>query len=234
MSEALIEEHLALYVAEDGGGRLTVDDTQPPILGCKCERTNNENPILYLVQPAIEFCEKYPKYYPIYKALYEKHMASTEIEEGLHSRRCGDRFLIRQSQDNIIAMVIGGWYFKSEYARKVHDFCYHHSWNYNVKDPDKFDFRCQLQGGDVAIIQWCAGFTPTPEDVIWLSAGLSVTRSFNTADLRLKFLELFKKQRPIDKLILSPGVWAHNLRRGPRTGGFFPPGHPFRSFVGGT
>lgn len=217
------KEYLENWVAPDGGGKLNKDDEMSPFgQSCPGPTTKNENPILFLVQTAIEMVKHYPETIFTFKALYEKHMASTEISPGLHSRRCGDSTIRRQSHDNVVAMLIGGWFFQSEYPMKIFKYGRIVGWNYNVLKPGQFDIKSQLQGGDIAIAHYAVGFTPEIWNVIWLATGLAISTTYNLADLRIEFLEAFMKaatsgQVPlIQKVILQTGILIHKMRRGPR------------------
>jgi len=232
-----ITEHLEKWIAPDGGGMLDLDDTAPAHYGCSLDRTKNQNGILYLVHPAFEFVTAHPQFNESYKRAYETHMRSTEIIPGLHSRSCGDRFNIRQSHDNILAMLIGGWLFKSSFADKVFQFLDDHKFNYNVADPYAFDSRCQMQGGDVAIAHYTVNKTPPLWCVWWLAIGLAFTTKWNLADLRVSFLKqvIFKTIPKHQSYIVALGMIAHGLHRGTRQSKFrmfdFKPEHPFVKFL---
>jgi hypothetical protein len=232
-----ITEHLEKFIAPDGGGKLDVSDEGGPLHGCTLNRTINQNGILYLVHPAFEFVSEYPEFKPQYKEAYERHMASTEIESGCHSRICGDRFLIRQSHDNVLAMLIGGWLFDSVYAKRVFDFLKAHNFCYNVADPNAYDVRCQLQGGDMAIAYYATRQAAPLWCVIWLALGLAFTRKWNLADLRISFLKenVFKTIPKKESLILSAGMLLHGIRRGKRSTKYrlfdFSEFHPFVKFL---
>jgi len=232
-----ITEHLEKWIAPDGGGMLDLDDVAAANYGCTLDRTNNQNGILYLVHPAFEFVTAYPEFKEFYKRAYEKHMASTEIISGMHSRSCGDRFAIRQSHDNVIAMLIGGWLLQSEYRYNVFYFLKNHNFNYNVSDPDTFDSRCQLQGGDIAIAHFTVNKPAPMWCVIWLAIGLAFTTKWNLADLRVSFLRenIFKTIPKLESIIISFGMVAHGIHRGTRASKFrlfdFKPEHPFVKFL---
>jgi len=219
MTKDWAAEYLTNWVAPDGGGKLKPSDIHEPFPGCSLETTNNENPILFLVQSAMELIKHYPASIFSFKALYEKHMASTVVEgiEGLHSRRCGDFTIRRQSHDNVVAMLIGGWYFKSDYAMKIYKYGSSVGWNYAVMTPGQFDMKSQIQGGDVAIAHYAVGFSPEIWNVIWLAVGLAISKTWNLADIRIQFLQAAKDKIPlVHKLILGPAIFIHQLRRGPR------------------
>jgi hypothetical protein len=232
-----VKDHLSYFIAPDGGGMLDSNDIRPPIGECTLYRTHNENPILYLVHPAINFCLEFNEFKSVYADHYNRHMASTYIEPGRHSRRCGDKDLIKQSHDNIVAQLIGGWFFKSAYAREVFNFGKKYDWNFNIKEPGKFELKCQLQGGDIAIAHyaveekcpmWCA---------LWLALGLSVSKNWNMCDLRITFLceLLFKKITFLQSSIILIGIVVHGIRRGTRVSKArefdFPITHPFVKFL---
>lgn len=234
-----ITEHLSNFIAPDGGGMLHLNDKAPPLWGCSLERTDNGNAILYLIHPAINFLEKFPEFEPQYKEAFERHMGSTEIIEGLHSRRCGDRFIIGQSHDNILAMLIGGYYLKSEYGKKVFKFLKDHNFNYNVADPDLFDSRCQMQGGDIAVAFFTQKEVPQMWLTIWLALGLAFSKKWNLVDLRITFLKdtIFKSIPKTHSILIAIGIFLHGLRRGLRSSKYrsfdFPPEHPFVRFLEG-
>lgn len=234
---ALITEHLEHFIAPDGGGMLDERDVSLPLHGCALNRTNNQNGILYLVHPAFEFVDFDRSCLEKYKEAYERHMASTYIEDGLHSRSCGDRFLIAQSHDNILAMLIGGWLLGSAYGQRVFNFLKAHNFNYNVADPNTFDSKCQMQGGDIAIAHYTVGAKPPMWCVIWLACGLALTTKWNLADLRVSFLKknIFKNIPKSESVLIAIGMFLHGLRRGPRSSKFrlfdFPASHPFVRFL---
>ena len=214
---SLTRTYLEHYVSADGGGKLSPTDTHTPFPGCMLTTTANENPILFLVQSAIQLLKTEPAYYYDFQSLYFKHMASTQIVPGLHSRRCGDEVIRRQSHDNVVAMAIGGWYFNSHHAKSICEYASTRLWNYNVMGTHAFDLKSQIQGGDIAICRYAAEQTPNVVCLMWLAIGLITTKAFNLADLRIEFLEDIMSKLPIlHRLVLKAAIYLHRKRRGPR------------------
>lgn len=238
MTRALAEEFLNDYVAKDGGGCLEPHRVMPPNVGCIYETPQNDNAILYLVHPAIEFMKSFVEYEVLFKEQYEHHMRNTMIEPGRHLRRCG-AVDIRQSHDNVLAMMIGGFYFESKYAQWLYNYLKKCGWNYNVVTPGEWILECQIQGGDIAIHDMCVGNTPAIWNTAWLAGGLATTKKWNLADLRITFLKDVKHKLPFShRKLLDIGIAIHEMRRGPRVQAClkfdFPAVHPFVRFIRGS
>lgn len=237
MRHPLVDEYLEKYVAPDGGGRLEPEDDIPALAPtCQMRTTKNENPILFLVQAAWEFCKEFPgELDAIFKAHYERHMQSTRVQTGLHARRCGDTFRIGQSHDNVVAMVIGSFLFRTPHAEEIFQFGSTHAWCFNVKQPGNFDITQTLQGGDIAICHYATHRETSPWNAVWLAVGLSISRVYNLSDLRIEFLKRTMPERNrFEKFVLGAGIWIHEIRRGSRdkywSKNYYGPDHPFRKF----
>jgi hypothetical protein len=231
------QRFIAQYIADDGGGRLTLIPDLPINEGCKLSSPWNDNAVVYFVQPAIEFLKKDESLLPIFKERFDTHMKETEIVVGLHGRRCG--FTDNQSHDNVLAFIVGGKYFKSEYLAKVYSYLKVHGFNYNIK-RDGWRLECQIQGGDICIADMAMEYTPALWHTLWLGIGLSVTTKWNLADIRLTFLKDHAHKLPrIHRTIVEIGMFIHELRRGPRKERClqfdFPAEHPFvQEILNGT
>lgn len=214
----LAELYLKDYIAQDGGGKLKPTDERLPFATyCPWSTTLNENPILFLVQSAIELTRLEPDKYLDFKYKYSLHMDQTWMLPGLHSRRCGDYTIRRQSHDNVVAMCIGSWYFKTVHAQNIYDYGNSVFWNYNVISPPKFDIKSQIQGGDIAIATYAVNKVPNVLFLLWLAVGLAISKTYNLADLRIWFIEQKLKSLPIHhRLVLKAAIWIHKKRRGPR------------------
>lgn len=237
---AVVDEYLSKWVAPDGGGMIDPDDRLPPFPPFVLETTKNENPILFLVQTALELFLNFPDRRLDLKSPFVEHMAGTRVVTGLHSRRPGDAKQFRQSHDNIVAMVIGSWIFNTEHRHEIFGYGSAYGWNFNVADPyqasGEFDVRCNLQGGDVAICHLACGKLPPIWLVIWLAVGLAISRVWNLADLRIRFLELLQPGLPLHiRFLLGTAISFHKFRRGTRMDWirtyFFDSNYPFRKIV---
>ena len=231
-----IEEFLNDWTTADGGGMLDPNDREPPIEG-DLERTNNQNAILFLVQPAFDFVEMFPAFKGRLKAKYDTHMGSTEIEPGLHARWRGGAHLIRQSHDNLIGMLVGSWLFDSDYGEKIFQYGSKNRWCFNVGAPGVYDVKCQLQGGDIAIAHLATGRKPAAWYVLWLAIGLMNPVAYNLADLRIRFLEkVMHKLDFAERMLLNFAIDFHKRKRGPVKNynytrfGYYRPAHPFTKF----
>lgn len=233
----LLKLYLEKYIAPDGGGRLEPEDDRHSFSNSEIRTTNNENPILFLVQAAREFLIHFDYCYTIFKDAYERHMRSTELVTGLHSRRDGDHFYISQSHDNIVAMMIGSFTFNSSYGEKIFHYGSKHGWVFNVKKiGDTETLTHQLQGGDIAICYFATNRVPTLWHTLWLGIGLAISKTWNLADLRIQFLKEIIYKIPVNhRLILETAIEIHKWRRGPIRGNwakeYYKPEHPVRRMI---
>jgi hypothetical protein len=239
----IVEEYLQNWVTRDGGGMLDPADRAPPFEGCTLERTKNDNPILFLVQMAVEVIKTQPQYLPQFKENFERHMTSTQIVPGLHSRRCGDTPFINQSHDNIVAMVIGSYFLGGIYGENVYQYGARNQWCYNVQASGQYDLKYALQGGDIAICAYATRRKPEPWYILWLAGGMVLSKDFNLTDLRIQLLEaILPSLSKWEQSLLSTAISIHKWRRGSgeKYGGtrfgYYSNEHPFSRFVkaGGT
>jgi len=191
---SLIDEFVNGYIAPNGGGKAELWDETDGLYPGASRRAINENSILFLVQPALELDPEGKD--PRIANAYCRFTDAATIDTGLYGRwpghMPGKYDYIGQSHDNVVCHSIGSWLYNTKHAAQICDYGEEHWFSYNVKKLGKFDIKQWLQPGDWAIVRLAAKRNPGLIPSIWLAVGLSITKNWNLADVRVQFLNKVK------------------------------------------
>lgn len=189
----IAQEYFDQWIAPDGQGKLELDDEREGFVPESPRITRNENGQLFYVMTMYEFEKKGILPQQEAKDNFIKMMDLSKLKPGLFYRRYLDKG-IRQSHDNIVGISAGSVLFGTEHAKEIAFYGAINGWCFNVQDPEKWDIRTCIQGGDVAVLKILAGWVPTIWEMVWFFVGrLVVPKDAGKVNLsNLRFMALKK------------------------------------------
>lgn len=100
-----------------------------------------------------------------------------------------------QSHDNLVGIAAGSLLFETEHAKELSDYLHSHFGMWH---------KTLVQGGDIAVVDMCAGLKPKLWLMLWLLGGLYFTKKdagqLNLARLRIWALDKASKKYGFYKL----------------------------------
>lgn len=167
--------NLSDYIAEDGGGRLHLNDKA--FVGGQWT-TANENPILFLAYMARSTGVNNP----IYFQAVMQHTHCTFVGRGRYVRRKGDP--LRQSHDNVLAWAWWSVQLGFPIAESIYNFAKWRFFIYDAHHHFSLDPRCWLQPSHTFILSLAANKIPGWLSCVWFS--VSCLLADHSADYYLK------------------------------------------------
>lgn len=194
----LAQEYAEIWRTPDKQGKLEPTDEREGFTKESPRITKNENGQLFAVMAYYQMHEIgiLPDEFS-FDFLKMLELSEVPFFPGLYYRRYKDSG-IRQSHDNIVAIVAGSLLFRTHHAAMVGMHGLKYGWCFNVQEPNSWDIRTCLQGGDIAFIKLCNGWVPTIWEVLWFTIGRIVVPhdagKVNLSQLRFKALRLAKER----------------------------------------
>lgn len=182
------------YIAPDGGGKLETYDEREPFIEGAPRITKNENSQLFLVLGHIAL-NRLQLLTTEDKETFIRHTNSAEIQPGLYARRQGD-LGIRQSHDNLLAIVTGSVIHETDHAKKICSYGESNGWCFSLSE--EWELESCLQGGDIALIKIAAGKTPTLWECLWFLGGMLTKKDagqINLLSVRMYALWCYKRRK---------------------------------------